>query len=82
MPKVDPFPQPFKSSDGRLGRNFWSYAEVVDWIDRRAGRSPRTHSDTDAIRLVGTAQVRHLLGDVSVMFLWRLTHQRPTEMAS
>jgi hypothetical protein len=82
MPKVDPFPQPFKSGNGRLGRNFWSYADVVDWIDRRAGRPPREHNAADAVRLIGTAQLRHLLGDVSQMYIWRLLNRRTADIAS
>jgi hypothetical protein len=76
MPKVDPFPQPFKSGSGRLGRNFWSYSDVVDWIDRRAGRPPRKHDATDAVRLIGSTEVRHLLGGVSEMYVWRLLHHQ------
>jgi hypothetical protein len=75
MPKVDPFPKPFKTTDGAFGRNFFPYADVVHWIDRRAGRPPSELSAADRVRSIGGAEVRHLLGGVSEMFLWRLIHR-------
>jgi hypothetical protein len=82
MPKADPFPQPFKSGSGRLGRNWWGYRPVVEWLDRKAGRPPRKFDATDDVRVIGSAEVRHLLGGVSEMHIWRLLHQPTDELAA
>jgi hypothetical protein len=81
MPNVDPFPRPFKSGSG-LGRNRWYFSDVVDWIDRQAGRPRREHNAEDAARLIGSADVRRLLGGVSEMYVWRLLNQRTVDKAS
>jgi hypothetical protein len=70
VPKADPFPQPFKLSGGRF--NQWFYIEVVNWIYRQAGRAPPEHNPEDIGRLIGTSEVRHLLGNVSGMYIPRL----------
>jgi hypothetical protein len=78
MPKSNafktPFIPPFKLEPN--GRNRWFYRDVVDWLDERAGRPPRKYNETDAARVIGTAEVRELLGGVSEMYLWRLLHKQ------
>jgi hypothetical protein len=74
-PRLIGVPRPTKIGDGTFARNFYSYAEVVDFIDKRAGRPPRDLSETDRVRLITAREFRHLLGDVSEMFLWRLLNK-------
>jgi len=68
-------PRPIKVGDGKFARNFFSYGEVVAFIDGRAGRPRRELSETDRVRLITAREFRHLLGGVSEMFLWRLLNK-------
>jgi hypothetical protein len=68
-------PRPIKVGDGKFARNFFPYGEVVAFIDGRAGRPPRDLSEADRVRLITAREFRHLLGDVSEMFLWRLLNK-------
>jgi hypothetical protein len=73
-PTVD-CPRPIKIGDGKFARNFFPYGEVVAFIDGRAGKPPRALSEADRVRLIPAREFRHLLGDVSEMFLWRLLNK-------
>jgi hypothetical protein len=64
--------KPIKIGEGKFARNFYLYAEAVHFIDGLAGNPPRELSETDRVRLITAREFRHLLGDVSEMFLWRL----------
>jgi hypothetical protein len=68
-------PRPIKLGEGKFARNFFRYGEAVAFIDGRAGNSPRDLSETDRVRLITAREFRHLLGDVSEMFLWRLLNR-------
>jgi hypothetical protein len=68
-------PRPIKLGEGKFARNFFRYGEVVAFIDGRAGNRPRELSETDRVRLITAREFRHLLGDVSEMFLWRLLNR-------
>jgi predicted DNA-binding transcriptional regulator AlpA len=76
------FPQPIKIGDGRFARNFFRYGEVVAFIDDRAGKPIRDLPETDKVRLITARETRHLLGDVSEMFIWRLLHKKESAAAS
>ena len=69
-------PRPVKIGDGKFARNFFSYGEVVAFIDARAGKPPRELSQADRLRLIPAREFRHLLGGVSEMFLWRLLNKK------
>jgi hypothetical protein len=68
-------PRPIKIGEGKFARNFFRYGEAVAFIDQRAGKPPRDLSETDRVRLITAREFRHLLGDVSEMFLWRLLNR-------
>jgi hypothetical protein len=68
-------PRPIKVGEGKFARNFFRYGDVIAFIDGRAGDPPRTLSETDRVRLITAREFRHLLGDVSEMFLWRLLNK-------
>jgi hypothetical protein len=68
-------PRPIKLGEGKFARNFYRYGDVIDFIDGRAGDPPRKLSETDKVRLITAREFRHLLGDVSEMFLWRLLNK-------
>jgi hypothetical protein len=68
-------PRPIKLGEGKFARNFFRYGDAVAFIDQRAGRAPRDLSETDRVRLITAREFRHLLGDVSEMFLWRLLNR-------
>jgi hypothetical protein len=65
-------PRPIKLGEGKFARNFFRYGEAVAFIAARAGELPPTLSEVDRVRLITAREFRHLLGDVSEMFLWRL----------
>jgi hypothetical protein len=68
-------PRRIKVGEGKFARNFFRYGEAVAFIDARAGDPPRQLSETDRVRLITAREFRHLLGDVSEMFLWRLLNR-------
>jgi hypothetical protein len=68
-------PRPVKLGEGKFARNFFRYGDVVAFIDARAGDPPRKLSEADRVRLIPAREFRHLLGDVSEMFLWRLLNK-------
>jgi hypothetical protein len=68
-------PRPIKLGEGKFARNFFRYGEAVAFIAGRAGERPPTLSETDRVRLISAREFRHLLGDVSEMFLWRLLNR-------
>jgi predicted DNA-binding transcriptional regulator AlpA len=73
--KKNAFPRPVKIGYGKFARNFFRYGEAVHFIDGRAGDPPRKLSEADRVRLISAREFRHLLGDVSEMFLWRLLNK-------
>jgi len=74
-PRAVECPRPIKLGPGRFARNFFDYGQVVEFIDGRAGKPPRALSEADRLRLITAREFRHLLGDVSEMFLWRLLNK-------
>jgi hypothetical protein len=68
-------PRPIKLGEGKFARNFFRYGDAVAFIDARAGVPPRNLSEADRVRLITAREFRHLLGDVSEMFLWRLLNK-------
>jgi len=68
-------PRPIKVGEGKFARNFFRYGEAVAFISDRAGDPPPVLSPTDRVRLITAREFRHLLGDVSEMFLWRLLNK-------
>ena len=68
-------PRPIKIGEGKFARNFFRYGEAVAFIAARAGERPPALSETDRVRLITAREFRHLLGDVSEMFLWRLLNK-------
>jgi hypothetical protein len=68
-------PRPVKLGEGKFARNFFRYGDAVAFIADRAGERPPTLSETDRVRLISAREFRHLLGDVSEMFLWRLLNK-------
>jgi hypothetical protein len=68
-------PRPVKIGDGKFARNFFPIGDVVAYINGRAGKPPPELSEADRVRLIPAREFRHLLGDVSEMFLWRLLNK-------
>jgi hypothetical protein len=68
-------PRPIKLGEGKFARNFFRYGQAVAFIAARAGERPPTLAETDRLRLISAREFRHLLGDVSEMFLWRLLNR-------
>jgi hypothetical protein len=74
-PRAVECPRPIKVGDGKFARNFFRFGEAVAFIADRAGDRPPSLSETDRVRLISAREFRHLLGDVSEMFLWRLLNK-------
>ncbi len=75
VPSAVGCPRPIKVGEGKFARNFFRYGDAIAFIDGRAGDPSRELSETDKVRLISAREFRHLLGDVSEMFLWRLLNK-------
>jgi hypothetical protein len=74
-PRAGECPRPIKIGEGKFARNFFRYGDALAFIDARAGDHPRNLSEADRVRLISAREFRHLLGDVSEMFSWRLLNK-------